>query len=643
MISSVAEAPIQAQGAGPFSTLMKVLNRYKWFERRGVMPCCVMAFSLAATGCVGVSGVGVDPPPPNQTLTLSTNLVVASQDGTPIQLIATLQGNLLGVNFSVSGMPKGTSVHIAHAFEDTSSVLTIMSSPVTPAGIYSATVTATAGRVTASQDFTLIVAIAAVVGTSVDMNAGVNGRLQQFMSTDFQPKNTDYTFFQQHPDTAPLEALGPQHIRVQVIGDAVPWKANSLAQQSTDWDFTILTAALQPILGVTDHSPEFQIASAPSFLNDSNGHFILNAQNLAVFAQYCANLVRYYNKGGFNWAGIAFVSPGYPQYHIEWWGILNEYIINGLTPSDYVQIYNAVVPAMLAVDPTIKFSALEAYDYDYQTTDPRNNLPTIFAPANQGGIGAQVDSVSTHFYSSCDWKDTDAQILSTVPGFANDVRYFRQEIQARPDLATVPVWVTENNVNAGYTDSNGFSTCNPTTSFVLDPRGSSPFFAGYRPYVFSQLGKADSQALFHWTYSGDSQFGEVDFNTGNKFLGYWVDYWLGRIFPATPSSPGPEILDLSLTEDATVEVLATKNADGSTVVMIANHAVRSPDDHNGTGAARTVFVDVSALGPFGSATQMTIDAGTNTSNGPSFVPLLPAGKIPLMFQGYGVTFVVFKL
>jgi hypothetical protein len=47
---------------------------------------------------------------------------------------------------------------------------------------------------------------------------------------------------------------------------------------------------------------------------------------------------------------------------------------------------------------------------------------------------------------------------------------------SRLDLANVPVWVTEDNVNADY-DNNGMSNCNPGQTFVADKRGTSAFFA----------------------------------------------------------------------------------------------------------------------------------------------------------------------
>jgi hypothetical protein len=416
-------------------------------------------------------------------------------------------------------------------------------------------------------------------------------------------------------------------------------KANSSPQQPSDWDFTTLDDVVQPILSAADHSPEFQIAVAPSFMNNSSGQIDI-ANHLNDFAQYCANLVRYYNTGGFTWGGKLFKSPS--PHKITWWGIFNEYNINGLYPSSlYVQLYNAVVPAMLAVDPTIQFSALELADFDYQQGDPRNNLPTFVAPANQGGVNAQVNIVSTHFYSSCNQKDTDTQLFNAVAYFTSDTSYIYQELKSRPDLANVPVWVLENNVNADYDKGGGISACNGT-AFVTDQRGTSAFFAAWRPFVFSQLGKVGNQALYHWDYDADKQYGEVDFNTANKYLSYSVDYYLARYFP---SPPGANILDVTDTEPATAqtaEVLVTRNPDNSVVVMVANRAVHASTDDNGSGDPRTVVIDLSALGAFSSANQLTIDATTDPTAGPSAVTVTPAPRMTVTLNGNGVTFLSLK-
>ena len=594
-----------------------------------------VALALAACGHLpGSSGA--------LSLSLSSAMALAPQDGTPSQTTAVVTGNTGPVTLAVSGVPSGTVSQIVEPGSNRSGAITLTSSAGTPAGSYALTVTASDGGSRASQNLTLVVAVSGVVGGSTDQTEGVNGKLQQFVSTSFQPAEWDYQYFQNQAalEPAQLNQLAPQHIRLQGLSQAVPMKANTGA--ATDWDFSKLDAIVQPVLSVSDHSPEFQIAVAPAFMDNAQGTFDI-ANHLQDFVNYSANLVRYYNGPGFDWGGQHFESASLLSanpHKITWWGIFNEYNINGLTPAQYIELYNTVVPAMLAADPTIKFSALELSDFDFQEGDPRNNLPTFVLPASQGGVNAQVNILSTHFYSSCNQKDTDAQIFSTVPGFANDVRYFYQELLLRPDLGSVPVWVTENNVNADFANASGNSTCNPTQKFVLDLRGTSPFFAAWRPYVFAQLGKAGSQALYHWDYDSDAQFGEVDYASGTKHLSYWVDYWLGQMYPGSPAAP--DILALTITETATVETLATKNSDGSVLVMVADRAVRSPADNDGTGDARTVVLDVSSLGPFGSASQLNIGATSDLTNGPAPGPITLAPKLSVTLPGYGVSFLLLK-
>ena len=67
-----------------------------------------------------------------------------------------------------------------------------------------------------------------------------------------------------------------------------------------------------------------------------------------------------------------------------------------MTPSEYIQLYNTVVPAMLAVDSTIKISAMEL-----AVADPTTDLPLFVASPASGGVNAQVNVVSTHFYPTC--------------------------------------------------------------------------------------------------------------------------------------------------------------------------------------------------------------------------------------------------
>lgn len=587
-------------------------------------------------GSGGSSGGGL-------TLSLGSSIVLAPQDGTPGQTTFQVTGGGSSTNVTVANLPAGVSQSVAQPGSNGAGSVTLTASPNVAAGTYSAVVTAQSGNSSQSQTLTIVVAVATVVSATVDTTQGVNGKWLEFMSTSFQPAEWDYQFFLNHPaiEPAQLNQLGSQHIRIQGISQAIPWKANSSPQLATDWDFAMLDDVVQPILSVTDHSPEFQIAVAPPFsgLVDSKGHLIVNPANLQLFSDYCSNLVRYYNTGGFTWGGKLFKSAS--PHHITWWGIFNEYNINGLTPSEYVQLYNAVVPAMLAVDPTIKFSALELSDYDYTVGDPRNNLPTFVALPGAGGVNAQVDVASTHFYSSCNQKDTDVQLFSSIPNFVKDVQYFRQQFATRADLADTPVWVTENNVNADFSDGNGNSVCNPGQKYVADTRGTSAYFAAWRPYVYSQLGKVGNQALYHWDYDADTQYSETDYTTGNRYLSYWVDYTLGQLYPVTATT-SPVPLALAATETSTVEALATKNPDGSFVVMIVDRAVHAASDNNGIGDPRTVLVDVSALGNYSSVSRLTLDATTDVNNGPQPLSLTPGPKLSVTLNGYGTAFLILK-
>ena len=447
--------------------------------------------------------------------------------------------------------------------------------------------------------------------------AGVHGRTEIFMSTSFQPAEWDYSYFQQvSGSAAPLWQLVPRHIRIQPVSQGVPMTAPG------QWDFTDLDAVLVPVLSVGDHSPELQLATAPPFMDNAQGN--LERSHFQDFAAYCANMVRYYNTGGFNAGGKHYQSSS--AYPIHWWGIFNEPNGNGISAADYVTLYNLVVPAMQAVDPTIKFVAIELSDYRGQAQ--------LYVPPFVQGVNTQVDAVATHYYSTCNQQDSDQTVMDSIAFFASDVKYIYSVLRTNPALAATPVWITENNENADYDAGNGISACNGTP-FISDTRGTSAFFAAWRPYLFSQVAQAGAQSLYHWDYNADQQFGEVDYNTGDTYLSYWVDYYLAHLF-AQP--PGADILVVHNNNSGALEALAVRNDDGSVVVMLANHHVRSVNDNNGPGVPHTVNLDLSALGAFSIGTQITLDASTDPSKGPVPQQVTPAAHMQIAFKGYGVTF-----
>jgi uncharacterized protein YgiB involved in biofilm formation len=295
---------------------------------------------------------------------------------------------------------------------------------------------------------------------------------------------------------------------------------------------------------------------------------------------------------------------------------------------------------MLAVDPSIKIVALEFAGSPLGTgwpTDPEIWLPPFFAPPNAGGVNAHMDVVAMHAYATCNQMDSDAMLFDAVDQYVAVEKFIDQQLSSRADLAGTPIWLTENNVNADFEAANGKSTCNPSQVFAADARGTSAYFAAWRPYVFAQFGKAGNQALYQWQYSSDKQYGEVDAN-GTPYLSYWVNRTLENFYPSTTASPGPQILAAPATDNASIATLATRAGDGTIRVMIVDKAVQAVADNNGLGDARTVVVDTSGLGKFTAASLLTIDATTNLANGPTGASVAPGSRIEVTLNGYGVAF-----
>lgn len=473
------------------------------------------------------------------------------------------------------------------------------------------------------------------LNADVSVSSSTEGAFDVALSTSFQPAEWDNAFFQTSASAKEtlLANLQPQHIRLQGISRGVPQGMNGAS--TTAWDFSTLDSIVQPVLLVGDHSPEFQIAKGPAFMYENNNNNSTdNIPNSFLdltfqqFASYAKNLVQYYNQGGFTPpGGSPLVSPAYPNETIKYWGIYNEPSINNnLDKVQYTTMYNALVPAMQSADPSIKLVALEL-------CCGSEDWVSYFA----SNVKAQVDAVGTHYYSVCDQSQTDQVVFNAVPGFADSVQtiYTNLQTSGNPAMANVPVWVTENNVNADFDAGGGVSACTGKP-FVVDKRGSSAFFAAWRPYVFSQLGKAGARALYHWDFDADVQFGEVDYNTAHTQLSYWVDYWLARMFPG---GSGEKLLQSTNSDTNDIEVLPVVDSDGTVVIMVSNHAIASPTDNNGEGLTADVAVDISGLGAFSSASEVVLDSSTSTATGPTSQNISPASPLKLSLNGYSVAII----
>src|SRR5260370_38105889 len=105
------------------------------------------------------------------------------------------------------------------------------------------------------------------VNATVTVNSTTSGQFDLAMSTSFQPAEWDYQFFQSslNAKTTLLGNLQPHHIRLQGISQGVPQTS------PTAWNFTVLDAITQQVLGDGDNITEFQNAKTPPCINTHYG------------------------------------------------------------------------------------------------------------------------------------------------------------------------------------------------------------------------------------------------------------------------------------------------------------------------------------------------------------------------------------
>jgi len=598
--------------------------------------------SLQFSGCGGSS----TPAYYSIAISLSSSAATTPLNSATPTITVTVQrlpGDTNPVNLGLSGVPAGVAPQFTPpGTGNTGSITFAVGSLATP-GTYSITVNAgEGGPAVASAPFSLTILSAPVtvnvsVSPTVNTSVGFGGQMQTFMTTQVYAAEWDESFFPMNPQaTQTLASLNPQHIRVYASSQGIPLDSNG------NWDFTVLDTTVNPVIGVGDKSISFVLTQGPPSMNDANGNLL--PAHFQDFAKMAAQIVQYYNTTtGFTDAnGVQHVHT--PFTPITYWSILEGPDLEPLTPAQYAQVYDETVTAMQAAGSLVplKFVAGELSG----GTDPSDYFPQFLAAET-----APIDVLSAEQYSVCGWFYSDDVVMQGVPSaFGTYAQHLAQIVATTPKLKNAVAWETENNVDADYNTSNGQGVC--TDPFQLDLRGTSPFFAGWRPYVFSQWAQAGSHMLSHSDFNQEPiltrMYGEVTYANDQPYISYWVDYYLQRYFPyCAPDEPPAcsaipsSILTVSSSEPAgaqTVEIFATRRTDGSVVVMAADHAVNGPNDNNGPGAPRTVALDLSQLGQFTSATELTIDANTDIASGPAAVSVTPSAQMTLNMGGYGVTF-----
>ena len=630
----------------PLSPALLPLKEFPVFCKSALL------IALGSTALLGGCGGGgsSSPTPQPITISLSTASATAPLNGASTAVTVTVSrvaGDTNPVLLTVTQVPSGVTRQITSPGTGDSGSIVFSAGGEATAGTYPLVINATEGGPTVTANLSLTVLSSPVtvnvgVSPTVNTSVGFGGQLQTVMTTQLQAAEWTESFFQSLPGaTTTLGNLEPEHIRVYTDSQGIPQDINK------NWDFTVLDATLDPAIGVGDKSINLVLVQGPAWMcTDVGPNCVLQPPNYPDFATYAARMVQYYNTttGFTDDNGVQHVHSSFTP--ITYWSIYTIPDLVGMTPAQYANLYNLTVTAMQNAGSLVplKFVAVELSG----VTDAND-----YVPAFLDAVTAQIDVVSQQQYAVCGWFYTDAVAMGAVPyNFAQYARDFANIVATSPKLSHAVLWMTENNVDA---DFQGSGCSNP---FEIDPRGTSAFFAGWRPYVFSQWAQAGSHTVVHSDFNngaGDISLmdAEVDYATAQPYISYWVDYNLRHYFPycqpdepPTCQAPTSSILTVSSSEPAgsqTVEILATTNSDGSVVVMAANHAINGQNDDNGPGAPRTVVIDISQLGHFSSATELTIDASlidptTSLATEPVAQSVVPAPQMTLNMGGYSVTF-----
>jgi len=213
------------------------------------------------------------------------------------------------------------------------------------------------------------------------------------------------------------------------------------------WDFSSLDSVVSDITAAGAR-PVLDIFQAPVWMWDCTTGRMADP-SFTEFAGYMARLVAYYNKGSFVAEdGLTITNPAGVRNRVDYWELWNEPDLwsiaclprgnENITASQYLTMWNAAVPRMLAVDPSIKFIGPVA--------SPQGNASGNYFTTLLGGASRKPDVLSFHGYGGWQTTQTDQEIfggISALVGYLGQVRGWEPNI---------PIWMTELNVNAAWSD-----------------------------------------------------------------------------------------------------------------------------------------------------------------------------------------------
>ncbi|GAC1352015.1 MAG: hypothetical protein NVSMB1_10700 [Polyangiales bacterium] len=317
----------------------------------------------------------------------------------------------------------------------------------------------------------------------------------------------------------------------------------------------------------------------------------------ATYAQYCARLVAYYNKGQFtDDAGVVVKNPD-GITGINYWETWNEPDINdfgntttpAFSPSEFAAMYKEASAAMRAVDPTIKVGGPNTISDSSDTLDYINTLLSS---------GAQVDFVAYHQYQA---NTAQSDQTAFVTG---------SKVIAQP-TTTLPIFISETNTDSEDNQSR---------------TGHAFEWAGM-PLEYKAHVEAGTSRVIRWeTY--ENNYNLIDATKGKPVTTYWSErgFWEAVTEGSTRVS--------CVSSSADVECLAVVLKTGALHVVAINKGVADPADFDGTGVLHTISIqEVSPPSKARAFLAQAVDRNTVPEIGPALTSG-PASTITI--DGYGL-------
>ena len=457
----------------------------------------------------------------------------------------------------------------------------------------------------------------------------VNNTDMGTLSTRFTTNNVYAGLIDDNPSVVTkFRALGLPLVRLHVGDDGTDPPAMPEVHYN-NWSFQTLDLLVNDETVGYGQTPMMNIKFAPDWMWTCShfgdpGH--VADLTFQTYAAYMARLVSYYNLGYMTTeTGQTIINPAGISNRITYWEPWNEPDLSNetpcvpasgeaITPAEFVTMWNAVTPAMLAVDPTLKFVGPATAGGQFGSGDIGNEY--ISDLMQQGVVRPSV--ISFHGYGYWDNTVTDAWIFNGdntgaggIPDFVNAATLVHENY---PDL---PIWIDEVNVNSDWGDDTHHRPWNE-------------FSAGWWASAYSELAPLNVAMLDQYDVVESPQFGLLDYDSGNPYLPYWILKVMNASFPTDSTR-----LDAVSPDRHQIETTAARRPDGRISVLVADRTIDSAHPRGGHGLPLDVTVVLNGITPAAISLQQ-IDVNTDTVVGPPSVDLPPDQQIALHFPGYGL-------